>query len=239
MDKNRYLQELEAALRGRKVSDVDEILDEYTQHFEHKAAEGFTEEETAARLGDPAAVAEQFRSAEQPPAHGRSGGKALLAVGLGFTHLFAGSGFLVLFCCVLVLGALALASFTLGGCLVAGANIAGLLPPMPYFGALLFGLSFFALGVLGAVGTLQLELYSVQWIRVYARWTRNTMGGGRYPPLSVTPRTGRRLGRAMRLLTVVSLVLFLVLAVAAWIALTVHVGSMEFWHALGWFGYTG
>jgi len=27
--------------------------------------------------------------------------------------------------------------------------------------------------------------------------------------------------------------------VAAWIALTVHVGSMEFWHALGWFGYTG
>lgn len=239
MDKKQYLQVLETRLRAVKVEDIEDILDEYTQHFDHKLADGFSEEETAARLGDPAAIAEQFLVADRPVPVRKPGSKVLLASGLGFLHILVGSGFLSLFCCVIVLGAFALAVFALGTCLVSGTNIAGLIPPMPWFGALLFGLSFFSLGILSTIGTLQLYLYTVQWIRAYGRWTRNVMGDGRYPPLSTTPHVGRRFSRFLRTTTVVSLVVFLLLCVSAAIALTIHVGFQPFWHALGWFGYTG
>ena len=52
MTKNEYLEQLQASLRRGRVSDADDILDEYRQHFEFKMAEGYTEEEIAAKLGD-------------------------------------------------------------------------------------------------------------------------------------------------------------------------------------------
>ena len=65
MTKNEFLSKLADELRKNNVSDADEIISEYEQHFAFKMADGFSEEEIAAKLGDPAAVAAQFESEDR------------------------------------------------------------------------------------------------------------------------------------------------------------------------------
>ena len=54
------MTQLENELRKRKVADAAGIIDEYGQHFAFKMADGYSEEEIAARLGDPTALAARF-----------------------------------------------------------------------------------------------------------------------------------------------------------------------------------
>ena len=88
MKKAEFLEELERALRRARVEDAEEILGEYEQHFAFKEKDGYSEEEIAARLGSPAALAAQF-------AGGRTGGnpgggkKAVAVAGLCVTDLLA------------------------------------------------------------------------------------------------------------------------------------------------------
>ena len=44
-------------LKKRGVEDADDVAAEYEQHFAFKLADGYSEEEIAAKLGDPAALA--------------------------------------------------------------------------------------------------------------------------------------------------------------------------------------
>lgn len=235
MNKQQYLSELESALRAKKVMDIEDILGEYAQHFTIKMADGFSETEIANKLEKPSAIAEQFSESERPGASKKGGGKVVLAIGLGFADLFVGMGFVLLFGWVVVVGALAVSTFTLGGCLVLGTNLAGLIPAMPYLSALILGVSSLALGVLSGVGTIDLWLYMAQWIRAYVRWTKNTMGGGMYPPLSMIPQIGSSLKRVLRNTAMISLAVFGVLFVAAFISLMVYTGFKPFWHELSWF----
>ena len=65
MNKNEYISRLEKALREHQAADVDEIMAEYTQHFDFKTDDGYTEEEVAARLAPPEEIAEQFAAVPQ------------------------------------------------------------------------------------------------------------------------------------------------------------------------------
>ena len=58
-DKSEFLLQLKNELKNN-ISDTDDILSEYEQHFAFKCADGFSEEEIAAKLGDPAELASQF-----------------------------------------------------------------------------------------------------------------------------------------------------------------------------------
>jgi uncharacterized membrane protein len=60
MNKQAYLNELKAHLKASAVSDIDEIIAEYDEHFTRKIADGYTEEEIAAKLGRPKEIALQF-----------------------------------------------------------------------------------------------------------------------------------------------------------------------------------
>ena len=60
MNRNEFMTRFAEELRKRKISDADEIIEEYKQHFDFKSADGFSEEEVAAKLGDPSALAAQF-----------------------------------------------------------------------------------------------------------------------------------------------------------------------------------
>ena len=62
MTKTEYLSQLQTSLRRGKVIDADDILEEYRQHFDFKMAEGYTEEEISAKLGDPSEIAAQYDS---------------------------------------------------------------------------------------------------------------------------------------------------------------------------------
>lgn len=76
MKKNEFLNKLNEELKKRNVVDAADILEEYEQHFDLKLADGFFEEEIAARLGDPAMLAAQVDEAECAPQK-KSGSKAL------------------------------------------------------------------------------------------------------------------------------------------------------------------
>ena len=63
MTRNEFVTQLTAELQKRNVAAAD-VVEEYQQHFSFKLADGYSEEEIAARLGDPVALAAQFGEAE-------------------------------------------------------------------------------------------------------------------------------------------------------------------------------
>lgn len=44
MTKNEFLESLEKELRHKNAPEIEDILDEYEQHFAFKLADGYTEE---------------------------------------------------------------------------------------------------------------------------------------------------------------------------------------------------
>ena len=64
MTRNEFITQLSAELHRRNVADAADVVEEYQQHFAFKLADGYSEEEIAARLGDPVALAAQFGEAE-------------------------------------------------------------------------------------------------------------------------------------------------------------------------------
>lgn len=63
MTRNEFVTQRTAELHKRNVAAAD-VVEEYQQHFAFKLADGYSEEEIAARLGDPVAPAAQFGEAE-------------------------------------------------------------------------------------------------------------------------------------------------------------------------------
>lgn len=53
MTKNEFMTRLMNELHRRNVADAAEVAEEYEQHFAFKLADGYSEEEIAAKLGAP------------------------------------------------------------------------------------------------------------------------------------------------------------------------------------------
>ena len=62
MTRNEFVTQRTAELHKRNVA--ADVVEKYQQHFSFKLADGYSEEEIAARLGDPVALAAQFGEAE-------------------------------------------------------------------------------------------------------------------------------------------------------------------------------
>ena len=62
MTRNEFVTQLTVELHKRNVA--ADVVEEYQQHVSFKLADGYSEEEIAARLGDPVALAAQFGEAE-------------------------------------------------------------------------------------------------------------------------------------------------------------------------------
>ena len=60
MTKNEFMTRLASELRKRNVADAADVIEEYEQHFAFKLADGYAEEEIAAKLGNPVSLASQF-----------------------------------------------------------------------------------------------------------------------------------------------------------------------------------
>lgn len=82
MTKHEFLNRFSNELNRRGVADAEDIVEEYAQHFAFKQADGYSEEEIAAKLGDPAQLAAQFeQSAAEQSVRGK---KAAVVTGLCF-----------------------------------------------------------------------------------------------------------------------------------------------------------
>ena len=241
MTKAEFISQLSEALRRQKIADADDIIEEYAQHFAFKMADGYAEEEIAARLGSPAALAAQFAqtSASKP----QSGKKPLLTVGLALADLFAGLFFILLIAWGVVMAAAALSSGTLAVCLIGGLNVLSLIPAMPYWCGAILGLACAALTVLLAVGCVYYAAFVRQLMRAFGRFQQNALaeasGNAVLPALAIHPQFSARAKRRLRTLALVSLALFAACFMLAYIACSLSAGSLEFWHTWGWFGYAG
>lgn len=239
MTKNDFLNKLSSALEKKHVPDVAGIIGEYEQHFSFKMADGYSEEEVAAKLGDPTALAGQYDNADAPS--GRN--KLLTVLGLVFTDLGGGCLMLLLWAWLAVIAALAVTSLAGAVCLIGGINVYSLLPAMPYGCAVIFGVMLAALAVLSAAGCVYYTAFLRQLLRSYFRFHHNALaaasGSVPLPKIGINPQLDARLNRRLRTTVLVSLIAFAVCFILAFVVSAITAGGLQFWHLWGWFGYNG
>lgn len=241
MTKHEFLTQLREELSKNAVADAPEIIGEYEQHFAFKLADGFSEEEIAAKLGSPAVLASQFESGASSPQHG--GKKAIAIIGLCFADLFTGMFFALLAAWGIIMAAFSLACVAVATCLLGGLNVHALIPPMPYLCAAIFGVSTAALAILTAVGCVYFAAFVRQLMRAYGRFHHNTVaaafGGAVLPALAIHPQLAAKTNRRMRSAALFAFAVFAACFVLGILVATLSAGAFEFWHTWGWFGYTG
>ena len=115
------------------------------------------------------------------------------------------------------MAAAALCFAALAVCLLGGWNIAGLIPAMPYWCGAILALSFAALTVLLVVGCVYYAAFLRQLVRSFGRFQHNALA-------SVS-------GEA----ALISLALFAACFVLSYVVCALSAGSLQFWHAWGWF----
>lgn len=241
MTKNEYLNQLINELKKNNVADADDIASEYEQHFAFKMADGFSEEEISAKLGNPAALAAQF---ERSTNTGKScGRKTTTLIGLAFADLFTGAFFALLFAWEAIMAAFSLSCAVVAVCLFGGVNFYSLIPPMPYWCGVVFGLSLAALAVLASTGCIYFAAFIRQLMRSYGRFHHNAVaaasGNAVLPSLAINPQLPAKANRRIRTAALLSLAVFAACFVLAMIVSMISSGTFGFWHAWGWFGYTG
>lgn len=100
--KKEFLQTLNQHLRGIPIEELDDVLYDYEEYFSAGLQDGRSESELAEALGDPKAIAKQFRAdymvklAKDTPSLKNLSNALLATIGLGFfkvvglTLMFAG-----------------------------------------------------------------------------------------------------------------------------------------------------
>ena len=199
MTKAEFLGRLTKELKRNNRSDTTDIVEEYEQHFAFKTADGFTEEEVAAKLGTRpcwlhSSGQKQRKWDANPPGHCdcrpflyRHCGRAL---------------FVLLGAWGIVFAAFSLCSMAAAIGLVTGLRPWLLLPSMPFGSALLFGLATAALSILTATGCVYFTAFTRQLFRVYGRFHHNTMaaatGKPALPSVPVSPCFSPKVRRRLR-----------------------------------------
>lgn len=240
MTKNEFMMQLANELHKRNVSDSADIIEEYEQHFSFKLADGYSEEEIAAKLGNPIALAIQF---DEPNEKRKNGTKPFVIAGLCGIDLFAGLFFVLLTAWGVMMVAASLAFAAIAVCLLGNLNIYGLIPTMPYWCGVIMAFSFAALSVLFTTGCVYYTAFLRQLIRSFRRFQHNALaaasGKAMLPTLAINPQFSAKVKRRLRSVALVSLVLFAACFILSYIACSLSAGSLEFWHVWGWFGYIG
>ncbi|MEA4833033.1 hypothetical protein SDC9_134080 [bioreactor metagenome] len=237
MKKNEFLNMLMSELKKNNVAETDDIISEYEQHFAFKIADGFSEEEISAKLGNPVTLASQFESNSK--AEKNYSKKIPTIIGLAFADIFAGIFIALLFAWEAILASVSLSFAAISICLFGGFNIYSLIPVMPYGCGLIFALSLAALAVLAAAGCIYFALFVRQIIRAYVRFHHNAIslasGNAALPPLAIHPQLCTKTKRRIRSITLFSLAIFASCFVLGMIVSMLSSGALGFWHAWGWF----
>jgi len=237
MTKNEFMNRLKSELNKRNVSDFADIIEEYEQHFNYKMADGYSEEEIAAKLGDPIALAAQFGESDTPEQ--KSGNKPFVIAGLCVLDLFAAMFYILLAAWEIVMAAAGIAFAGVSVCLLFNTNVANLIPSMPYPCAALLGIALLALSALAGVGCVYYFGFLRQLFRAFCRFQHNAIanasGTATLPALAVNPQFSAKLNRRLRSSALISLAVFAAFFILGYIVCTITAGSFEFWHVWGWF----
>ncbi|NCB73632.1 MAG: DUF1700 domain-containing protein [Clostridia bacterium] len=234
MKKNEFLAQLKNELKKNNAAETEDIILEYEQHFAFKMADGYSEEEIAAKLGEPKAIAAQFDSAKDEGGKAAGGG-FFLKLGLGFAAVFEALFYILFLAWDIVLAAAAIAIFVLGGCLVTTLNISALIPYMPFLGSLVFGISVLGLAGIFGVASVYCFAFLRQMIKASVRWHKNMVSASPLPPLPCNPQFDPKTRRRMRTVLLGALAVFGVFFVLGFVVLALQAGALGFWHHWNWF----
>ena len=232
MNKKEYLEELRKELKINNVNEIEDVISEYEEHFKFKIEEGLTEEEIAKKLSNPKEIAKEYAISNAPINKYEKGAKT---TGVVFMSIPLTMIYILICASVIVIGAFSIASLTAGFCLITTLNIAGLIPAMPYFPALILGIACLGLSVVVCIGTIYMFLYVKQWGKVYERWCKNIINNHRYPSLSMHPQISKKVSSKLKLIAIISLVCFVAAFIIAYFVLCISAGSLEPWHTFNWF----
>ena len=246
MNKNEYLSTLDNALKAANVQDRAEVIEEYTEHFDLKLADGYSEEEIAAKLAPPDEIAKQFGEASSGgndvSKRNETSVKAIKTTGVVILDIIVAPIYFTLWTLVFALGVTTL-SFLLTGFFVAiGIQYFGnsgivMIPYMPIFSRLIVSLAILSLAALSAVGTEYCRLYVMQIGRKYLRWHKNLLSSKGFlsPPLPLNPWISPIKRRVMRNISLYAIIVFAVSLVAGIGSMIFAARSIEPWHVWGWF----
>ncbi|NLF37171.1 MAG: DUF1700 domain-containing protein [Clostridiaceae bacterium] len=238
MNKKEFMDIMKNSLLESGISDMEDILNEYEEHFLFKMADGFSEEEVSLKLGDPKELAKQFVQ-EAPVIKVKKKNRFFTGLGLGFLDIFVGCIFLVLFIGVIALAAVAISSATAGVLLITKMNIASLLPVMPYKSAVMFSVGLIALAILVFITVVYGFLWFKQLLVSYSRFHKNCMAKASnkavYPAKATFLQVSGKLKRTLRGTILVSLVIFLVAFIGGYAVSALEAKALEFWHVWEWF----
>jgi len=245
MSRHEYLAALEKALIEAGVSDRADILEEYAEHFDMKTADGYGEEEIAARLAPPEEIAGQFKELS-PQEEGKPNSVAVrifTTIGVILSDVVAAPILIVFFAWVVLFGIFSVVCAITGVVFATGieqfaiGNTLVTVPTMPYICSLFLGITIFALAVMSGIGTEYFRLYVTQLLKKLIRWNKNLLGkkGPVSPPLPVHPWITARKRRILRMVALVSFVVFLVALVVSLVSMIIMARSIEPWHVWGWF----
>ena len=236
MNKKQYLDALEKELSLLRVNDIGDVLADYEAHFARRIADGYTEEETARRLGDPREIAADFLPVSKARKdEGAAKSRwiprcALCLLDLAMVPFFA---VLYLWAIAVLLGAAGV--LALGGYVALGMTSLSFIPVLPAFGGALMGLSIVMVAVLLGLASLWSFKLASQMSRSYGRWHGNRWSARHDLPLPVTPQMTGKLRRTVRAAVIAALVCFVVLLAAAFTVMGIQAGTPGFWHAWHWF----
>ena len=236
MTKQEYLAQLKSELKRNGISDPEDIVSEYEQHFLFKLADGFSEEEIANKLATPESIASQFAGIRSVKKHAGSK-KTVLILWLTLVGIFECMMYGAFLAFIAGLFCASLVPVTLGAELIAGLNFMNILPPMPYGGAIVFGLALIALGVMLFLFGVYCFAYLRQIIRASLRWRKNLIRDEALPLLPMSPQFSPKVRRGLRSTMLWAVLIFGISFIAAFTVLALYTHALGFWHALGWFGY--
>jgi uncharacterized membrane protein len=156
MSRAAFLSALRANLKGVPPKAADEIVADYASHFDEGMAEGRSEDDIAAGLGDPARLARELRAEaglkrwDQERSVSEAAAAVLAILSLGAIDI------LVLFPILLVvISVMVVCGVAAAGLVVAGIVFLLIAPFHGVFPGLLGGIGFFSAGLsLGALVTL-------------------------------------------------------------------------------------
>ncbi len=234
MTKSEYLTRLGIELKKNEIADLEDIVEEYEEHFAFKLADGYSEEEIAAKLGSPETIAAQFASEKSEGKPG-SGNKVFVTTAMSFVAIFEIMIYLLFFAWAVVISVSSLASAGIGAALIGHFNAAGLIPDMPYLSAFIFGVCFLAFAMFLAAGSYYFFAYAGQIVKASIRWHKNVISGNTLPPLPWNPQFTAKTGRRLRTVLLWSVTVFGVSFVLAMVVSQFLSGALGFWHAWNWF----
>ena len=236
MKKSEFIIKLSKKLTENKVIDIEEIIEEYENHFIYKLEDGYSEEEISRKLGNPILLADQYIDINEEI---KSKKGFISIVGLIFGDIFVLSFFITFISWVIILATFSVASLSIGISLFVNVSPYGLIPYLPYWNGAVLGVSFISLTLLSLIATYYNYLYMLQLVKSYIRFHKNIVAMSKekptLPSLPSHPILSKRNSRRMRTIFLVSLNSFAISFVLGYVVCALAANSFEFWHVFGWF----